>query len=70
MSEEIQKAQRPEDGGDPGKSPFPLLCLRCGADIDAPDQFFEYGLFAAPRRPPGAFRRPPLDYYKICDNLV
>jgi len=46
MSEEIQKTKGSENCGDPGRSPFPLLCFRCRADIDAPDQFFEYGSFA------------------------
>jgi hypothetical protein len=46
MSAEIQKTQLPEDCGDPGRSVFPLLCAGCGADIDAPDQCFEYGAFA------------------------
>lgn len=47
MSEEIQKTQLPEDCSDSGQSPFPLLCAGCGADIDAPDQFFEYSAFAS-----------------------
>jgi hypothetical protein len=47
MSEEIEKTQLPENCSDSGQSPFPLLCAGCGADIDAPDQFFEYSAFAS-----------------------
>jgi hypothetical protein len=46
MSEEIQKAQSVDDCSNSGRAPFPLLCFECGADIDAPDQLFECGVFA------------------------